>query len=264
MNWIGGEYSTIMALMDGSLPVTAEADTSDPVIDFSLVFFDVVNSADDDTFYDFYDALEAWDWSKDMLFDLLDEFFGDSEDGEFLLELFLDVPDDQMERVYSELYYQEVEDSQGMYDAFECYEEVPFNQLQRQLELSASIPPQIAKPLLDFDKQQAICAVWQAAIAPQSETEAIFSEIPTLIMTGNYDPITPPSWGRIAGETLPNSTFTEFPGVGHAAIDGGECPLAIALAFLDNPRAPLDLSCISTMSVQFITQMPEIPQWDDE
>ncbi|HRF94097.1 MAG TPA: alpha/beta hydrolase, partial [Aggregatilineales bacterium] len=83
-------------------------------------------------------------------------------------------------------------------------------------------------------------------------------DIPTLVMVGNYDPVTPPVWGRIAAETLSNSTYAEFIGVGHASIDAGDCPLSIALRFIDDPTALLDLSCIASMKMQFVTEMPDL------
>jgi hypothetical protein len=50
-------------------------------------------------------------------------------------------------------------------------------------------------------------------------------------------------------ETLSNGFYYEFPGVGHGvSVSGEECPLSIALAFLNNPTAEPDGLCIAVMS----------------
>jgi pimeloyl-ACP methyl ester carboxylesterase len=41
------------------------------------------------------------------------------------------------------------------------------------------------------------------------------SPVPTLLLTGRFDPVAPPSEGRRAAATLSRSFFLEFPGVGH-------------------------------------------------
>jgi hypothetical protein len=53
----------------------------------------------------------------------------------------------------------------------------------------------------------------------------------------------------MVAETLSNSFYFEFLGVGHgASVSGEECPLGIALAFLDDPTAQPDVSCVAEMS----------------
>lgn len=94
-----------------------------------------------------------------------------------------------------------------------------------------------------------ICEIWGAKEADPIENEPVASDIPTLVLAGEYDPVTPPSWGEMAAEGLSNSFYYQFPGVGHgASVSGGECPLSIALAFLDDPTTEPDGSCIADMS----------------
>jgi pimeloyl-ACP methyl ester carboxylesterase len=91
-----------------------------------------------------------------------------------------------------------------------------------------------------------ICAAWGAArVAPGSKTPV--SAIPTLILTGEYDPITPPDFGRRAGQTLANSFLFEFPGVGHNVSGGSPCAHTIMLRFLDDPTRRPDADCIAQM-----------------
>jgi pimeloyl-ACP methyl ester carboxylesterase len=148
-------------------------------------------------------------------------------------------------------------DSEGLFNSVECYEEVPFNSLDEVRAVVAPFPDAVRDKLLwDVESVFDTCAVWQVGAADALENEAVtVSGIPTLILTGEYDPITPPASGRLAGETIAGSYFYEFPGVGHSAIDAGECPLDITLAFLDDPLTQPDGKCIASMQPPaFVTE----------
>ena len=94
-----------------------------------------------------------------------------------------------------------------------------------------------------------MCPEWGAGQADARENELVTSDIPALIMTGEYDPIVPPAYGQTAVETLANGYFFEYPGVGHGASAGGDCPLGMMLAFLDDPTTMPDDACMAAMEV---------------
>jgi hypothetical protein len=72
-------------------------------------------------------------------------------------------------------------------------------------------------------------------------------------MAGEYDPITPPAWGRHVAETLENSYLFEYPGVGHGASTVVGCPRDMMIAFLNDPTTPPDSACIAEMDLpQFV------------
>jgi hypothetical protein len=74
-------------------------------------------------------------------------------------------------------------------------------------------------------------------------------------MTGEYDPIVPPGWGQGAAETLSNSYFFEYPGIGHGA-SFGDCPRSMMLTFLEHPIAAPDDACIAQIELApFIVPM---------
>jgi pimeloyl-ACP methyl ester carboxylesterase len=91
------------------------------------------------------------------------------------------------------------------------------------------------------------CALWGAGQAPPLENEPVGSEIPTLVLAGEYDPITPPEWGIRAGETLAAATFVEFPGTGHGPTADRACPQRILRAFLNAPTEPVSTDCVAGM-----------------
>jgi hypothetical protein len=68
------------------------------------------------------------------------------------------------------------------------------------------------------------------------------------ILQGEYDPVTPPSNGMLAAQTLSKSDFFLFPGVGHGVSSPtSNCPYTIIQAFWDHPTEKPDASCISSM-----------------
>jgi len=90
-----------------------------------------------------------------------------------------------------------------------------------------------------------ICEDWDLPAAPAIENQPVESDIPTLILAGEYDPITPPEWGYLAAETLPNARVIEFPETGHWIMRSGSCGWTIGLQFLDDPMGDYDMSCFS-------------------
>jgi pimeloyl-ACP methyl ester carboxylesterase len=78
----------------------------------------------------------------------------------------------------------------------------------------------------------------------QNGNGLVTSDLPTLVLGGEYDPVTPPSYAKAVTQTLKNSEFLEFPGTGHEAAFSGQCPMNIVLAFYTNPAQKPDSSCI--------------------
>jgi pimeloyl-ACP methyl ester carboxylesterase len=138
--------------------------------------------------------------------------------------------------------------SPGMYLSVQCGEELPFTTREAAIA-AADANPQLSS----FNEYKAksifaSCEVWQARAAASRENEAVTSDIPTLVLSGQFDPITPPAWGRMVAKDLSNSFYFEFPGVGHGVAFADECPGGIALAFLNDPQQRPPSGCIDGMS----------------
>jgi len=138
----------------------------------------------------------------------------------------------------------------GMHISVQCSDEAVFSSADEVAATIASYPE--LRGLTEGDPTTgtglfATCAIWGAAPADPKENAPVTSDIPTLILSGEYDPITPPEWGQAVADTLNNDRFYIFPGTGHGVATSGDCPLNITLAFMDNPAAELDASCIGGM-----------------
>ena len=137
--------------------------------------------------------------------------------------------------------------SVGMYFSTQCADETPFTS-QEVIAASIAASPLFAR-LQDSEGtyvQDAFdtCAVWDVQPSPPVENEPVRSNIPTLVLAGEYDPITPPSHGIAVAANLSNATFVEFPAVGHGLLLEGDCAKSIIVAFLDGEDAP-DTSCVA-------------------
>ncbi len=124
-----------------------------------------------------------------------------------------------------------------------CNEEVPFESFALGRELAAELPVQIAD-YFDSYYEFTLCESWQSGIADPVENTAVVSDIPALIFSGGYDPVTPPEWSRMAAETLSNHFYYEFPGLSHGIMRSNACGLAVGLQFLDDPATEPDSSCV--------------------
>jgi TAP-like protein. len=138
-----------------------------------------------------------------------------------------------------------------MYLSVQCCEELSFSDPE-ELASACDEYPRLQSMYYDTCNPDegilALYEIWNVTEAAPIENEPVISDIPALVLAGEYDPITPPAWGRMVAENLPNSFFFEFPGVGHGAAGSGEeCPLNIALEFLSDPTTEPDGSGIAEM-----------------
>jgi len=95
--------------------------------------------------------------------------------------------------------------------------------------------------------------IWGAKIAGPIEDQPVTSGIPTIVLSGEYDPVTSPEWGRLVANTLANATYIEFPGLSHYVLAERSCPRDIMAEFLEDPNAEPDLNCVKFIQFNFIT-----------
>ncbi len=140
--------------------------------------------------------------------------------------------------------------SAGMNYAVQCTEELAFDTANSIDATLAKLNPKLVgfarRSGIDAS-QIALCATWNKAKPNPIENEPIKSDIPTLVVSGEYDPITPPDYGKETASTLSNSYFFEFPGMGHGVIPSSDCAFSIAEAFLKDPTTKPDSTCIADM-----------------
>ena len=129
--------------------------------------------------------------------------------------------------------------------AITCTEDVPA--LDREHELSRAAQTWFGDYRLRA--QLAACDEWPHATYPRDMYEPVASDAPALFFAGDRDSITPPEYSRRAMQRMPHAQLVEMPWSGHLPIGLShlECMDRIELAFLKNPHAPVDTSCVASM-----------------
>ena len=129
-----------------------------------------------------------------------------------------------------------------------CSEWVPYEPRSKLLERGRRAFPRYPgsvlaqAPQIPFTFNE--CRVWDVPKAPAAQREVTRSKIPTLLLSGTFDAVTPPSQARIAARTLRDSTVVAIGGVGHSAVAKSRCAQRVFASFLSAPSAP-DTECVA-------------------
>ncbi len=113
---------------------------------------------------------------------------------------------------------------------------VDLRDAQRQLELY----PRTAS-IKRHDWQYHACRYWASGEARAAFRAPVISDVPTLLLAGEFDPVTPPEWAELAARSLANAEVFVFPAVGHGVLDSHVCAADLVRGFLADPlgaRAP--------------------------
>jgi pimeloyl-ACP methyl ester carboxylesterase len=150
--------------------------------------------------------------------------------------------------------------SQGMYYCVNCCDDkVTAKTGDKIVKYAQKHPEMSSLPLTEFALGKHIVDIaekWGARTAGPAEHEAVKSDIPTLILAGEFDQNTPSYWGKLAGEPLTNSHYIEFPGTGHGVINNGGCALSVIKEFFDAPASRPDDTCVRALTGPMFV-MPE-------
>ncbi|MDN7134409.1 alpha/beta hydrolase [Pseudidiomarina terrestris] len=95
-----------------------------------------------------------------------------------------------------------------------------------------------------------MCSVWPKQARPDEWFTPVESAIPTLLLSGELDPVTPPAWGELAAETLSNSRHLVAPQGAHTIV-GHTCANRLASEFIkDLDLQKLDPKCLAEQRPQ--------------
>lgn len=143
----------------------------------------------------------------------------------------------------------------GLHISVICHEDwssiKDLSKLERQM---AAYEPFFRSRRLELYK--IACPMWNVGrVAPAFE-EKVVSDIPTLLLIGNYDLKTAPEWSDEVAAGLTNSQVISFPGTGHDVIDSSLCGRALTADFIAEPDTPLPLDCVKRMKPpEFLTRL---------
>lgn len=133
--------------------------------------------------------------------------------------------------------------SNGMYLSITCAEDLPWIKPGEGERLAANTF------LGDYRlrHQREACALWPRGTIPADYSEPTKSNVPVLILTGEWDPVTPPSNGDAVAKYLPNSLHIVVPHGAHGfgGLEGVECLGKLNSDFIESGAVKgLDTACI--------------------
>lgn len=135
--------------------------------------------------------------------------------------------------------------AEGLYLCITCTEDVPF--------ITKAAADSLTKDTFMGDyrivQQQTACANWAKGEVPDGFLEPLTSTIPTLIFSGNYDPVTPPSMAEEIIKTLSNGYLISIPEMSHTfdGLTNPECFDKICFDFFNDPSRKPDSECTKQM-----------------
>ena len=131
----------------------------------------------------------------------------------------------------------------GMYYAVLCAE-------VGEVSVEVTDRPDVVDPLERIQERDLLaftsfCELWDVEALPDFVREPVISDVPTLLLSGAFDPITPPDNAERVAQRLTNSFVYTAPFTGHGTIFDDTCALAVMEEFIQDPRVTPDPACLS-------------------
>lgn len=104
------------------------------------------------------------------------------------------------------------------------------------------------------------CTEWRtgmplASLERAPDATGIPSNIPTLVLSGRFDPLVRPGYGNWIAQQLGSAQALTLGNAGHGVIGSSECADTVMAEFLERPGEDLDPSCIREVSeIDFVTE----------
>src|ERR1700741_2617959 len=136
--------------------------------------------------------------------------------------------------------------SNGMYLSVTCAEDLPWIKPGEGERMAANTF------LGDYRlrQQREACALWPRADVARDYADPVRSDVPVLILTGEWDPVTPPSNGDATAKTLKHSLHIVVPHGAHGlgGLENIDCVLGLTTQFVERGTTDgLDTACVKTI-----------------
>jgi pimeloyl-ACP methyl ester carboxylesterase len=132
-----------------------------------------------------------------------------------------------------------------------CNEDYPLYQSKNPLESNLFLNAQMVQ------RYSEICSRWPKATMPDNYWQPVASDVPMLILSGAVDPVTPPLWGQLVQQGLPNAVHLIAPG-GHHIVTTEGCMSQLVAQFIAKGEAKsLDAQCVNHIKPLAIHMPPQ-------
>jgi len=131
----------------------------------------------------------------------------------------------------------------GMHNAVICTEDVPFvdQNMDRELDKQTFLGTDFLDALLIN------CKAWPQGVRDDDFKSPLTADVPTLILSGEADPITPPAYGERVAESLPQARHIVNSYQGHMQAPLGCVPNVMAEFVAKASVDSLTLSCLDRL-----------------
>ena len=127
----------------------------------------------------------------------------------------------------------------GMHYSVECGEDEAFSPPPVLRDIASGLPEYLRAPYLRGQiGDWRMCEAWDVPLI-KGFRAPVHSNVPTLLLSGQFDWATPPSWATLAASTLDQATTVVIPLIGHQTYFRSACSRKIADTWLDDPKARL-------------------------
>lgn len=136
--------------------------------------------------------------------------------------------------------------SNGMYLSITCAEDLPWIKPGEGEKLAENTF------LGDYRlrQQREACQLWPRAEVERDYAQPVRADLPVLILTGEWDPVTPPANGETVAKTLPNSFHVIVPSGAHGlhGLQGMDCVDQIMIQFIQSGTMKgIDTACVKSV-----------------
>lgn len=132
----------------------------------------------------------------------------------------------------------------GLHNAVMCTEYIPF------LKDSPELIEKNSDSYLGVHTIQSLidaCSVWPVGPVPKDMHDPLISDIPTLVLSGEFDPITPPEYGEQFVKGLSNGKHIVLKGQGHFVSTTGCTPHIVAQFVEQASTTSLNTQCTNRL-----------------
>lgn len=137
----------------------------------------------------------------------------------------------------------------GAYYAVQCSGEAAFSSAEAIEARSADLHP-LVRDYFDGGSLAMLeeCGEWPIDTPDPAQNEAVVSDVPVLLLSGTFDPITPPHLAALAAESLSNGYAYEFSDAAHGTLSFSTCAQEVTFAFVKDLAEP-SASCLQEEQV---------------
>jgi pimeloyl-ACP methyl ester carboxylesterase len=147
--------------------------------------------------------------------------------------------------------------AKGMYESVLCARAKSVQATPAEV-LPPAYPQLVPLGIREGEAAAKVCSILQAKLQAPFVYEN--PEIPTLVLNGTYDPVTPQPYGEAVASKLKTAYVYTFPGLGHGSffpppgMPATACVIEIATEFLANPGQAPDSSCLAKVKPLFLVE----------